>query len=136
LVFFQTSAYTTNSSNSATRVRASTDVSQKDYVDHAQYATYPSGNNVEAAWNNVEGLSLSHYYFGIRANSTFLGSNANAGKIAEGWVPLPLRAWFWIPLVVFMVLTAIGLEMALAYSNKVDGRVIPIKLGIFCIAGG
>jgi hypothetical protein len=39
----------------------------------------------------------------------------------KGWVPIPLRAWFWIPLVTFMILLAIGLEVALNFSNKNQG---------------
>jgi hypothetical protein len=40
---------------------------------------------------------------------------------AKGWVPVPLRSWFWIPLVTFMVLLAMGLELALYFSNKNEG---------------
>lgn len=114
-------------------MRASTHVSEKDYVDDAQYATYPSGNNNEAVWNNIEGLTLSCYCFDICTKSAFLGSNANAEKIADGWIPLPLRIWFWIPLVAFMVLTAIGLEVALYYSNKFDGNSFISTWIFFCI---
>lgn len=101
-------------------LRASDHVSEKDYVDHAQYATYFSDNSNEATWNNVEGLSLSPYYFDIYTKLTFLGNNVKAE--AKGWVPLPLQAWFWIPLVAFMILTAFCLEMALYYSNLFDGK--------------
>lgn len=37
------------------------------------------------------------------------------------WTPVPLRARFWIPLYTFMVLLAIGLEIALHFSNKQHG---------------
>jgi len=37
------------------------------------------------------------------------------------WVPLPFRPYFWVPLVVFLVLAAIGLEIALYFSNKNQG---------------
>jgi hypothetical protein len=98
-----TSAYTTNGSNPPTPARASAHASEKGSVDHAPYVTYPTGNGSEAAWTNVE------------------GRNTNAEKFAQGWVPLPLRAWFWIPFMAFMILTAIGLEIALFYSNQLTG---------------
>ncbi|KAF9521812.1 hypothetical protein CPB83DRAFT_921888, partial [Crepidotus variabilis] len=34
------------------------------------------------------------------------------------WIPLPLRAFFWIPLVVFLTSGAVALEVALYYSRK------------------
>lgn len=43
--------------------------------------------------------------------------------IVQGWTPVPLRTWFWVPLVVFMILLAIGLEIALHFSNKQKGRL-------------
>lgn len=52
----------------------------------------------------------------------FLGTDIKGHKIVKGWVPIPLRAWFWIPLVAFMVLTSIGLEIALYHSKKYDGN--------------
>jgi hypothetical protein len=42
-------------------------------------------------------------------------------KLTKGWVPVPLRVEFWIPLVVVMILLAIGLEIALHYSNQNSG---------------
>ncbi|KAJ3739563.1 hypothetical protein DFH05DRAFT_1560326 [Lentinula detonsa] len=39
----------------------------------------------------------------------------------ESWVPYPLRPWFWIPFFVLLVLLAIGLEIALHFSNKNNG---------------
>lgn len=37
------------------------------------------------------------------------------------WVPLPLRVWFWVPLVILLVLGGIGLELALHFSKKNNG---------------
>jgi hypothetical protein len=69
-------------------------------------------------------LFLAPTHFDTCAKSSiYLGTYAKVNKIAKGWVPLPLRAWFWIPLVAFMVLTAVGLEIALAYSRKNDGKL-------------
>lgn len=45
----------------------------------------------------------------------------NHTRLANGWVPEPLHAWFWIPLVTFMTLSAIGLEIALHDSNVNSG---------------
>ncbi|KAJ3863770.1 hypothetical protein EV359DRAFT_42489 [Lentinula novae-zelandiae] len=39
----------------------------------------------------------------------------------DSWVPYPLRPWFWIPFFVLLVLLAIGLEIALHFSNKNNG---------------
>lgn len=40
---------------------------------------------------------------------------------AKGWVPVPLRSWFWIPFITLMVLLAMGLELALYFTNKNQG---------------
>jgi len=39
----------------------------------------------------------------------------------RAWIPLPFRAYFWVPLVLFLLLAAIGLEVALRISNKNQG---------------
>lgn len=39
------------------------------------------------------------------------------------WIPYPLRPWFWIPFFVLLVLVAIGLEIALHFSNKNNGEL-------------
>ncbi|KDQ22240.1 hypothetical protein PLEOSDRAFT_1086950 [Pleurotus ostreatus PC15] len=40
---------------------------------------------------------------------------------SDTWVPLPLRTWFWLSLVVFLAGGAIALEVALHFSNKNQG---------------
>jgi hypothetical protein len=45
-------------------------------------------------------------------------------KFARGWTPVPLRPVFWIPLVSFMALLAMGLEIALHFSNKSSGTLL------------
>ncbi|KAJ3778951.1 hypothetical protein FB446DRAFT_268736 [Lentinula raphanica] len=42
-------------------------------------------------------------------------------EVKESWVPYPLRPWFWIPFFVLLVLLAIGLEVALHFSNTNNG---------------
>lgn len=44
------------------------------------------------------------------------------GSVDLKWLPVPLRMWFWIPFVVVLVLAAIGLEVALHFSNKNQGE--------------
>ncbi|KAG5637195.1 hypothetical protein H0H81_005408 [Sphagnurus paluster] len=39
----------------------------------------------------------------------------------KGWVPWPLRPYFWVPFVLILVLGAIGLEVGLHFSNKNHG---------------
>ncbi|KAF8067656.1 hypothetical protein FPV67DRAFT_1581278 [Lyophyllum atratum] len=39
----------------------------------------------------------------------------------EGWVPWPLRPWFWIPFILVLAGGAVGLEVALHFSNKNQG---------------
>ncbi|KAF5380067.1 hypothetical protein D9615_006118 [Tricholomella constricta] len=39
----------------------------------------------------------------------------------KGWIPWPLRPYFWIPFVVILVAGAVGLEVALHFSNKNQG---------------
>ncbi|KIM42246.1 hypothetical protein M413DRAFT_70686 [Hebeloma cylindrosporum] len=40
---------------------------------------------------------------------------------SKTWTPLPLRPYFWIPLIIVLVGAAIGLEIALYLSNKHQG---------------
>ena len=42
-------------------------------------------------------------------------------KPVGAWTPVPLRLWFWIPLVTFMILLAIGLEIAFHISRVQQG---------------
>ncbi|KAJ3756437.1 hypothetical protein EV360DRAFT_47926 [Lentinula raphanica] len=42
-------------------------------------------------------------------------------EVKGSWVPYPLRPWFWIPFFVLLVLLAIGLEVALHFSNTNNG---------------
>lgn len=54
----------------------------------------------------------------------FIFSDPNLGAIEPNyhrWTPLPLRPQFWIPFYLFMVLLAVGLEIALHFSNKQHG---------------
>ncbi|KAJ3560319.1 hypothetical protein NP233_g10916 [Leucocoprinus birnbaumii] len=44
-----------------------------------------------------------------------------SSSVDPKWLPWPLRPWFWGPLVVVLVLGAIGLEIALHFSNKNQG---------------
>ena len=41
---------------------------------------------------------------------------------SKTWTALPLRPYFWIPLVVILVGAAAGLEIALYFSNKHQGE--------------
>ncbi|KDR72481.1 hypothetical protein GALMADRAFT_73674 [Galerina marginata CBS 339.88] len=43
------------------------------------------------------------------------------GEPHKTWVPMPLRPYFWIPLIIFLIGGAIGLEVALHFSNKNQG---------------
>ncbi|TFK41506.1 hypothetical protein BDQ12DRAFT_570247, partial [Crucibulum laeve] len=45
----------------------------------------------------------------------------NDGLDDKKWVPIPLRPAFWIPFVAIMTLGAVGLEIALHFSNKNQG---------------
>ena len=69
----------------------------------------------------------------------FSGLAGNHARLAQGWLPEPLRARFWIPLVAFMILSAIGLEIALHYCNLnlggslglVPGNLLLSRLTVF-----
>lgn len=39
----------------------------------------------------------------------------------KGWVPWPLRPWFWLPFILVLALGAVGLEIALHFSKKNQG---------------
>jgi hypothetical protein len=48
-------------------------------------------------------------------------------KFGRGWTPVPLRPVFWIPLVLFMMLLGVALEIVLHFSDKNLGTLlIPI----------
>jgi len=66
-----------------------------------QYATYDSNHKVEP-WHDEP-------------------ADSKDSRITRGWTPLPLQTYFWVPLVTFMALLAIGLEIALHFSNKQKG---------------
>lgn len=70
----------------------------EDEVDHVQYATYRDGPTNK---------------------SIMYPSNVESSD--KGWIPIPLRNWFWIPLVLFLVAGAGGLETALYFSKKEQG---------------
>ncbi|KAF9459137.1 hypothetical protein BDZ94DRAFT_1060738 [Collybia nuda] len=42
-------------------------------------------------------------------------------RLEKGWVPWPLRPWFWIPFVLILTAAAIGLEVGLHFSKKNQG---------------
>jgi hypothetical protein len=48
-------------------------------------------------------------------------------KRGQVWTPVPLRARFWIPLVTFMILLAVGLEIALHFSNVQQGMLCSLR---------
>lgn len=39
----------------------------------------------------------------------------------QPWIPLPLRTWFWVPLVLLMAGGGIAFEVALYFSQKNQG---------------
>ncbi|KAF9460651.1 hypothetical protein BDZ94DRAFT_888808 [Collybia nuda] len=48
-------------------------------------------------------------------------SSVESSRLEKDWVPCALRSWFWVPLVLIMAATGIGLEVALYFSNKNQG---------------
>ncbi|KAK0438352.1 uncharacterized protein EV420DRAFT_1212338 [Desarmillaria tabescens] len=69
--------------------------------EEPQYATY---REKSASWTN-----------------TAVKLTDESGIVTKPWIPYPLRPWFWIPFVLLMILGAIGLEVALHFSNKNSG---------------
>ncbi|KAK7021922.1 hypothetical protein VNI00_017151 [Paramarasmius palmivorus] len=69
---------------------------------HVQFANYPSEDK-RKSWDAPK------------------GKDDRAGK---PWIPLPLRPWFWLTFVVILILLAIGLEVALHFSNKNNGFAV------------
>ncbi|KDR73211.1 hypothetical protein GALMADRAFT_72477, partial [Galerina marginata CBS 339.88] len=53
---------------------------------------------------------------------TYGYTHAPIGKPHKTWIPMPLRPYFWIPLIIFLIGGAIGLEVALRFSNKNQGE--------------
>jgi len=51
-------------------------------------------------------------------------ANPRTQMKVKPWVPYPLRPWFWVPFVCILVLGAIGLEVALHFSNKNNGTYL------------
>ncbi|KAJ3854786.1 hypothetical protein EV368DRAFT_72682 [Lentinula lateritia] len=82
-----------------------------DSESQPQYARYTPSDKVESVMD-LEGKGM----FFASSNTTFLIEN-----VPDSWVPYPLRPWFWIPFFVLLVLLAMGLEIALHFSNKNNG---------------
>lgn len=83
--------------------------------DHVQFATY----------HEEPKLPEPHYgSYNPRGHHT----QEPPGPIldVEPWTPLPLQTWFWLTYVIILALGAIGLEVALHYSNKNKGMIPPI----------
>jgi hypothetical protein len=49
------------------------------------------------------------------------GDRDDNEELEPKWLPLPLRTYFWLPFVVVLALGAIGLEIALHFSNTKQG---------------
>lgn len=97
-----------------------------------QYAVYPVEEK-DVEWHEDKGMysSLPSLIDYIAHYGSHLGFNREDDQIDRGWTPVPLRARFWIPLVIFMIFLAIGLEVALYFSNKNKG--ITTQFGIWSI---
>jgi hypothetical protein len=68
---------------------------------HVQFASYPPDGKMQV-WDNAPNESV---YIDRR----------------PGWVPIPLRTWFWSTLAAFLVGGAIALEVAAFYNTKNNG---------------
>ncbi|KAF5346377.1 hypothetical protein D9756_011395 [Leucocoprinus leucothites] len=66
------------------------------------------------------GVQFASYRSEKRGNEDY-AEGREGGSVDPKWLPLPLRLWFWLPLVVVLVLGAIGLEIALHFSKKNQG---------------
>jgi hypothetical protein len=49
------------------------------------------------------------------------GRDDREEDVGSKWLPLPLRLYFWLPLVIILALGAVGLEIALHYSHVKQG---------------
>ncbi|KAH0581767.1 hypothetical protein J132_10903 [Termitomyces sp. J132] len=68
----------------------------------------------------------SHVQFATYPDFTDKNPSAQVSPRVYGdkdpdWVPWPLRPYFWIPFVIILVVGAVGLEVALHFSNKNQG---------------
>ncbi|RDB16062.1 hypothetical protein Hypma_003454 [Hypsizygus marmoreus] len=54
-------------------------------------------------------------------NSGSASPRTRSAPLEKGWVPWPLRPWFWIPFVLILAAGAVGLEIALHFSKKNQG---------------
>ena len=81
-----------------------------------QYLTYDPDTK-EQLWD--EGTPHVHLTDASRCSVT-----KDVAGVEDRWTPIPLRARFWVPLVVFMILLAVGLEIALHFSNVHQGILL------------
>ncbi|THU96518.1 hypothetical protein K435DRAFT_797269 [Dendrothele bispora CBS 962.96] len=92
------------------------DVPQQDssrpQSPHVQYATYPD----EKRQGFLQAAVMETGTQNVSAEA-----NLETRVRVKPYVPHPLRPWFWIPFVCILVLGAIGLEVALHFSNKNNG---------------
>ncbi|KAF9521556.1 hypothetical protein CPB83DRAFT_865412 [Crepidotus variabilis] len=122
---------------------AATVVDRTGNVDEAGYKSAiqtppqsygPSSSRRTTQFQNAEILNSEHKLYGDEhvQFATYKGAESfSTPKLApppvaadqrkDVWIPLPLRAFFWIPLIVVLTLGAIALEVVLYYSHKNQG---------------
>ena len=88
--------------------------------NHVQFATYHQ-ESLEAP--QQLGTAESAIFWFYLLTVTYAGV-PHSPRRSETWTPLPLRSYFWIPLIVILVVAAIGLEIVLYLSNKYQGGLL------------
>ncbi|KAI0342287.1 hypothetical protein BDW22DRAFT_179555 [Trametopsis cervina] len=98
-------------------------------ADQTQYASYPVGADNNASRPEVNGLpsflsdtEKEAWSAGnTRAHEPLITDDAGTPVLFDQWTPIPLRLWFWIPLVLLMAGGGIAFEVALHFSKKNHG---------------
>ena len=88
---------------------------------HVQFATYRQ--EILGAPQQLVGTAQSAIYRFHLLTVVYAGALPSPRR-SKTWTPLPLRRYFWIPLIVFLVGAAIGLEIALYLSSKHQGELL------------
>ena len=87
--------------------------------NHVQFATYRQENLGAPPQLGTTESGICRFYL-LRV--VYPGAPPSPlDRRSKTWTPLPLRPYFWIPLIVILVGAAIGLEIALYLSNKHRG---------------
>lgn len=92
-------------------------------LEETQYANYnPEG---KGEWTEVPGECIASSVLERRLTSccpiVLYHHEPEDAEFVNGWTPVSLKKKYWIPLVIFMLILAAGMEIGLSEANRTNG---------------